>query len=79
MKLLFKLGRNTTKMFEQLRQVYGEEVMSRPQVFERCKRFSDGRDEVKFDSRPGCPATSKSDENVGKVRIKLSLIADLEV
>jgi hypothetical protein len=43
-----------------------------------CKRFSEGRDEVKFDSRPGCPTISKSDENVGKVRMKLSLTADLE-
>jgi hypothetical protein len=34
---------------------------------------------VKFDSRPGYPTTLKSDENVGKVSIKLSLIADLEV
>jgi hypothetical protein len=37
MKRLFKLGRKTTIMFEQLRQEYGGKVMSRPHVFEWCK------------------------------------------
>jgi hypothetical protein len=41
--------------------------MSKARV-EWCKRLSEGRNKLKFDSRHECPSTSKSDENFGKVR-----------
>lgn len=33
-------------------------------ILEWCERFSEGRDEVQFDSRPGGSTASKSDDNV---------------
>jgi hypothetical protein len=44
-----------------------EMVLCQEQVFQRCRRFSEGRDRVQLDSRPGRPITSKSDWNVQKV------------
>jgi hypothetical protein len=56
------------EIFEMLKQVYGETIMSRACVSEWCKLFSEGRDKVEFDSRYGRPTTSKSDENIEKLR-----------
>jgi hypothetical protein len=56
-----------TDMFKIIQQMYGEEVMSKSSFLEWCKRYSERKDEVEFDSRPGRP-TSKSDERVEKAR-----------
>ena len=42
--------------------------MSRARVFEWHKRFSEGRESVKGDDRPGRPRTSVTDDNIEKVR-----------
>jgi hypothetical protein len=63
-KFLFKLGEEREiEIFEVLNQLYEDGVMSRTYVLEWCERFSEGRDEVLFDSRPGVSTASKSDEN----------------
>jgi hypothetical protein len=41
--------------------------MSRARALERCRRFSDRRDEAEFDVRPEHPTISKSDEDVVEV------------
>jgi hypothetical protein len=46
-EIFVQTWKKPTKIFEMLKQVYGEE---RAHVFEWCKRFSEGRDEVDFDS-----------------------------
>jgi hypothetical protein len=40
--------------------------MSRARFVSGLNAFQKGNDEVEFDSRPGSPITSKSDENVEK-------------
>jgi len=47
---LVKLGKSTTESFHLLTDVYGDDVVSRPRVFERHKRFREGREEI--DLRP---------------------------
>jgi hypothetical protein len=50
-----------------LTEAYGADCMSRARVFEWHKIFSDGREDVEDDERPGRPCTSKTNENVEKI------------
>ncbi|EFN86740.1 Putative uncharacterized protein FLJ37770, partial [Harpegnathos saltator] len=66
-KFHMKLGKSATETYLLLKEVYDNECLSRTRVFEWCKRFQDGREDVEDDSRPGRPSTSKTDENIEKV------------
>ena len=48
-------------------QVYGDSAMKKAAVYKWVKRFSEGRESV-TDERSGRPATSRSEENIAKVR-----------
>jgi hypothetical protein len=48
-------------------EVYGDECLSRTQVFEWFKRFKEGRGEIKDDPGPCRPCTSETDANIEKV------------
>jgi hypothetical protein len=50
-----------------LKVVYGD-VMSCKRVSEWHKRFMEGWEEVEDDEHLGCPSTSKTKENVEKIR-----------
>ena len=50
-----------------LKKVYGDECLSRTQVFEWFKRLKEGREEIRDDQRPGRPSTSITDANIEKV------------
>ena len=49
-------------------EAYGEDCVSRGRVFEWYKRFSEDRESVKDDDRPGCPRAAATDDNIEKVR-----------
>jgi transposase len=66
-KILVKLNKTPTEYFRMLTEAYGADFMSRARVFEWHKRFSDGREDVEDDERPGRPCTSKKNENVEKI------------
>jgi hypothetical protein len=63
-----KLKKTATKTYQLLREVYGEDTLSRARVFEWHRKFLGGREDVEDDERPGRPITMKTDENVDKVR-----------
>ncbi|KAJ8947300.1 hypothetical protein NQ318_014198 [Aromia moschata] len=65
-KFFVKLGKTFTVVYAILKEVYGNECLSRTQVFEWFKRFKEGREMTEDDPRPGRPSTSKTDENVEK-------------
>ena len=67
-KFCVKLNKKATEPYEKLKRVYGEHVISRAQVFGWHEVFSDGRESVEDEPRSGRPCTSKTDENVTKVR-----------
>nr|CAH7752029.1 unnamed protein product [Callosobruchus chinensis] len=50
-----------------LKEVLGDNCMSRTRVFEWHKRFSEGREEVEDDERTGRPVTSRIEENIKKI------------
>ncbi|GFV63752.1 HTH_48 domain-containing protein [Trichonephila clavipes] len=43
-KFCFRLGHNATETFAELQQAYGDSVLSRAQVFQWSKAFSEGRE-----------------------------------
>jgi len=67
-KFCVKLNKNATETYEKLKRAYGEHGLSRTQVFRWHKAFLDGRESVEDEPRSGRPCTSKTDENVTKVR-----------
>ena len=66
-KFHMKLGKAVTETYLLLKEVYGNECLSRARVFEWFKRFQDGREDVEDDARPGRPSTSKTDKNIEKI------------
>ena len=54
-KFLVKLKKSMMETFQLLTEAYGEDCMSRACMFEWHKRFSEGRESLKDDDRPGRP------------------------
>ena len=52
-KFCFKLGKNTTETYVMLQTAFGASCMNRASVFERHKRFKEGRKSVRDDERCG--------------------------
>ena len=67
-KFCFKLGKTFTETLELMRQVYGDDCLSRTQVFMWYGRFKDGRENINDDPKSGRPKTATTDELVEKVR-----------
>ena len=66
-KFCVKLGKSATETYDLLKKVYGDECLSRTQVFEWFKSFKGGREEIGGVQRPRRPSTSKTDANIKKV------------
>jgi len=49
-------------------QVCGDNAMKKTAVYKWVKRFSEGRQSVTEGERSGRPATSRTEENITKVR-----------
>jgi len=67
-KFCVKLNENVTETYKKLQMAYGEHAVSRTQVFRWHKAFLDGRECVEDDPRSGRPCTSKTEENMTKMR-----------
>ena len=65
-KFCVKLGESATVIYEKLQRGYGEHSLSRAQVFRWHKSFLEGREQE--EPRAGRPSTSKTDDNVERVR-----------
>jgi len=67
-KFLVKLGKSGNEIREVLVQIYGDNAMKKTAVYKWVKRFSEGRKSVTGEERSGCPATSRTEENIAKNR-----------
>jgi len=63
-----KLDESATVTYEKLQRAYGEHFLSRAQVFRWQKSFLEGREQVEDEPRAGRASTSKTDDNVERVR-----------
>ena len=68
LKFLVKLRKILIEYFQLLKEVYGEDVMSRTEIFKWHKRFEKSREEVENDSKTGRPSTTRRDENITRVK-----------
>ena len=71
LKFLVRLGKTPTETFNLLQEVYEDATMSRTRIFEWHKRFREGREDVEDDPKSGRPTTSRTNENVERVREKV--------
>ena len=53
---------------EMLTVAFGESTLSKKSVYKWYKLFTEGREDVNDDARPGRPSTSTTDENVEAVK-----------
>jgi len=67
-KFCVKLGESATATFEKLQRAYGEHFLSRAQAFRWHKSFLEGREQVEEEPRAERPSTSKTDDNLERVR-----------
>jgi len=67
-KFCVKLGEYATVNYEKLQRAYAEHSLSRAQVFRWHKSFLEGREQVEDEPREGRTSTSKTDDNVERVR-----------
>ncbi|EGI70558.1 FLJ37770-like protein [Acromyrmex echinatior] len=71
-KFYVKNGFNGAKILEMLGNCFGSDVLKKTTVYEWHKRFRSGRESVEENERSGRPSTSKTDENINKVREMLA-------
>ena len=67
-KFCVKRKENATETYEKLKRAYGEHTVSRARVFRWYETFLDGRESMEDGPRSERPCTSKTEENVTKVR-----------
>lgn len=67
-RFCFRLGHSATETLLKLQQAYGDSVLSRAQVFRWFKAFSEGRESIEDEPRTGRPSSSRTDENVDRIR-----------
>ena len=70
-KFLVRLEKTPTEALRLLQEVCGDDTISRTRLFEWHRRFSEERELVEDDHRSGRPSTSRTNENVKRVRQKV--------
>lgn len=67
-KFCVKNGFNGAKTLEMLEKCFGNDTLSKTNVYVWHERFRSGRESVEDDERSGRPSTSKTDENIDKIK-----------
>ena len=74
-KFCFKLGKNATETYGMLQTAFGPSCMNRVSVFERHKRFKEGRESVRDDKRCGRSKEFNRPELIGpRVRVRVTML-----
>ena len=67
-KFCFKTRKTASETYELSKTAFGDKCLSLSNVFLWFNRFKNGRKSVEDDPRSSQPSTSKTDENIVKVR-----------
>ena len=70
-KFCAKLGKSGSETLQLLRTAYGDAVLSLAQVFRWHKAFKDGRENIEEEQHAGHPSTSRTENNVARVKAVL--------
>ena len=68
LKFLVRSGKTLLQALEMLKQVYGDNEMSRTRIFEWHMRFKERREMVEDNSRSRRPWTNKNEVNVKRIK-----------
>ena len=72
-KFCFKVGINATETDGMLQNAFGASCMNRASVFERHKRFKEGRESVRDDDRCGRNKEVNTPELIGQ-RVRVTIL-----
>ena len=67
-KFCVKTGFNGAQTLEMLKKCFGNDTLTRSNVFRWQERFRSGHESVEDDERSGRPSTTKTDENINKIK-----------
>jgi len=70
-KFCFKLGKTTAETVELMRQVYGDNCLSRAQIFRWYARLKNGVGTIEDEFRPGRPFSVRNEGLVAKMRKRI--------
>ena len=70
-KFCFKLGKTSLETIQMMQKVFGNECMSKTRINEWCNHFRGGRTSVDSGSRSGRPSTTKTLDNIERVRLAI--------
>ena len=74
-KFFFKLGKNAREKYGMLQTTFRPSCMNRASVFERYKRFKEGRESVRDDERCGRSKEVNRLELIGqRVRVRVTML-----
>ena len=65
-KFCFKLGKTAAETVEMMRQVYGDNCLSRAQIFRWYARFKSGVETSEDEARPGRPFSVRKEGLIAK-------------
>ena len=72
---MFYIGKNTTETYGMLQTAFRPSYMNRASVFERHKRFKEGRESVRNDERCGRSKEVNRPELIGqRVRVRVTML-----
>ncbi|XP_042243425.1 protein GVQW3-like [Homarus americanus] len=71
-KFCNKLEHSSAETIRMMKKAFGDDSMSEAQIKLWYKRFKDGRESVESDPRSGKPSTSRTTENVERVRVAIN-------
>jgi len=66
-KFCFKAGKSATETLQMVNAVYGDQALSRANVFRWYGRFRDGREDIEEDPGSGRPTDCRNDNNAEKI------------
>ena len=78
-KVRVKLGKSGSETLQLLRTAYGDAVLSSAQVFRWHMPFEDGKESVEDEQCAGRPSTSRTENNVARVKAVLDRDQHLNV
>ena len=67
----FQLGKTSSETIQMMQKAFGNECMSKKRIKEWYNRFKGGRTSVDNDSRSGRPSTTKTLDNIERVRFAI--------